>query len=330
VWPSYSLADARAEAEIALRCIERGEEPSTAKAKAKEIASDSENGTVGALCDRYIEEYLKKNVRRWAAAEGEINNHIRPRIGRNLVEEIQRADVRELIAAIEPKAPVAANRALQRLRAIFNWALEQDLVDRNPTLGIKRPTREKSVSRTLSDDELGSVWRGCDALSYPASQYFRFVILTGQRRDEVRMMHWNELDMKRADWVIPEERYKSRRRHLVPMTAGMVSSLKDMPLKDAGGYVFSVNEGETAYANVIKPKRKLDEISGVSGWTIHDLRRTLRTGLSRLGVRPDISERVIGHTVGGSLGQVYDTYEFRDEKLTALEQWGEHVIEISS
>ena len=93
--------------------------------------------------------------------------------------------------------------------------------------------------------------------------------------------------------------------------------------------MFSVTAGETAYGNVIKPKRKLDDISGVYDWTIHDLRRTLRTGLSRLGVRPDISERVIGHTVGGSLGQVYDTHEFRDEKRVALELWDAHVMEIS-
>lgn len=328
-WPAFSLAEARTEAEAALRSIERGEEPSTTKAQAKEIAFERGNGTVDALCDRYIDEYLKKNVRRWSAAEGEINNHIRPGVGQLLAKELQRADVRRLIATIKPDAPVAANRALQRLRAIFNWALEQDLVETNPTLGIKRPTRERPVSRTLSDDELGSVWRACDALQYPASHYFRFVILTGQRRDDVRMMHWSEIDIKRADWVISQERYKNRRSHLVPMTDRVVATLKNIPFASSGGYVFSVTAGETAYGNVIKPKRKLDAISGVYDWTIHDLRRTLRTGLSRLGVRPDISERVIGHTVGGSLGQVYDTHEFRDEKRVALELWDAHVMEIS-
>ena len=83
-----------------------------------------------------------------------------------------------------------------------------------------------------------------------------------------------------------------------------------------------------ANSNVTKPKRAIDTASEVTGWTWHDLRRTLRTGLSRLGTRPDVSERVIGHAVGGTLGQTYDTHEYRGEKLAALEAWGEHVMAV--
>ncbi len=152
------------------------------------------------------------------------------------------------------------------------------------------------------------------------------LILTGQRRDDVRLMHWAEIDLDRADWTIPAERYKGDRAHLVPLTEAMVAMLEEMSFRDRSGYVFSPTAGAKAYGNVVKPKRAIDKASGVTGWTIHDLRRTLRTGLSRLGIRPDISERVIGHAVGGTLGQTYDTHEYRAEKSAALEAWGAHVM----
>ena len=106
--------------------------------------------------------------------------------------------------------------------------------------------------------------------------------------------------------------------------------LEDMPFRDRQGYVFSSSGGETPTGNFAKPKRALDAASGVTGWTWHDLRRTLRTGLSRLGIRPDVAERVIGHSVGGKLGETYDLYEYRAEKLAALEAWDAHVKRVVS
>lgn len=324
-YPTIALADARTKARGELQKLDLGTDPRAGKRAAK-AAAVSLPGTVGDLCDRYVKQYLKKNVRRWEAAEGEIENHIKPHLGALGLGEIVRGHVREMLATIEVKYPVAANRALQRLRAVFNWAVEHDLAATNPTLGIKRPTKERPVSRVLSDDELAAVWKACDGLGYPAQQYVRFLILTGQRRDDVRLMHWSEIDLERADWTIPAERYKGDRAHLVPLTEAMVELLEDMPFRDRAGYVFSPSGGAIAYGNVVKPKRAIDMASEVTGWTLHDLRRTLRTGLSRLGIRPDISERVIGHSVGGTLGQVYDTHEYRAEKLVALEAWGAHVM----
>lgn len=325
-YPAFKLSEARDGAEAAVRAIGRKEDPAPRRRDDHTLALP---GTVGALCDAYIEQYLKKRVRRWKAAEGEINNHIRPHLGSVLLDKIERAHVRQMVTAIEPEYPVAANRALARLRAVFNWGLENDLCSTDPTRGIKKPTRERPVSRTLSDDELAAVWKACDSLRYPARELMRMLILTGQRRDDVRCMTWDELDLRMRNWVIPASRYKGDRPHLVPLTDAMVALLKDLPFKDRGGYVFSLSAGEVAYGNLVKPKRKLDKASGVTGWTLHDIRRTVRTGLSRLGTRPDIAERVIGHSVGGRLGETYDLYSYRDEKLAALGAWGAHVLPTS-
>jgi len=322
----FGLAAARGAARTKLEAIDNGEDPRPRKkSKAAAAGAVALPSTVGDLADRYIEQHLKRNVRRWKAAEGEIDNHIRPHLGKLRLDKITRAHVRQMLTAIEPEAPVAANRALARCRALFTWGAERDLVAGDPTLGIKRPTKEKPVQRILSDAELAAVWRASEQLGYPAREYLRSVILNGQRRDDVRLMHWSEIDLERRDWTIPPERYKANRPHLVPLTKAMVVLLEAMPFKDKGGFVFSAKGGETPYANLQKPKATLDKESKVTEWTLHDLRRTLRTGLSRLGIRPEVSERVIGHAVGGRLGRTYDVHEYRAEKLAALEAWDAHL-----
>ena len=331
-YPEFKLAEAREEAREARRKVSDGVSPVSARVAARAARearkATSLPETVGALCDEYIERYLEKKVRRWKAAKGEINNHIRPLVGDIRLDEISKAHVREMLADIEPQYPVAANRALQRLRAVFNWAIEQDLVINNPTAGIKKPTKEKPRSRVLSDDELVAVWRACDDLSHPARPYMQFLILTGQRPDDVRSMPWDELDLDMRNWVISADRYKGTRDHLVPLTNDHFKLLEQLPFRERGGYVFSASAGELPYGNLVRPKQALDKASEVTNWTLHDIRRTVRTGLSRLGIRPDIAERVIGHSVGGRLGETYDIYSYRAEKLAALEAWGAHLQKI--
>ena len=149
--------------------------------------------------------------------------------------------------------------------------------------------------------------------------------MSGQRRDDIRLMHWGEIDLKTRAWVIPAERYKGRRSHLVPLSAVMVEILEGLPFKDKGGYVLSLDGGGRAYSNVQRPKTALDTAAKVTGWTWHDLRRTTRTGLSRLGIREDVAARVIGHAVGGRLGATYNLHQFAEEKRAALEAWAQHV-----
>lgn len=318
-YPACSLSEAREEAQKALRAIERGDVPEERK---EALATAPQ--TFGDLCTKYVEEYLKPSVRRWKAAEGEIKNHLRPALGPKRLENVDRAAVRQMIDDIAKKHPVAANRALARTRAIFNWAIERDLWAFDPTAKMKKPAKEKPVSRILSDDELVAIWKGCDALDFPARQYVRFLILCGQRRDDVRCMMRDEVDGK--TWIIPAERYKGDRQHLVPLTDGMLSLLAESDVKD--GFVFSLTEGKKPYGNLVKPKRALDRASKVTEWTLHDIRRTVRTGLSKLGIRPDIAERVIGHSVGGRLGETYDLYSYREEKLQALKAWEKYVSDL--
>ncbi|MCH8112780.1 MAG: integrase arm-type DNA-binding domain-containing protein, partial [Proteobacteria bacterium] len=217
-----SLAKARERARAELEKIAAGTDPRDGRRARRTISLP---GTVGEMCDRYVDQHLKPNVRRWRAAEGEIDNHIRPRLGALRLDQITRGHVHEMLAEIKPEFPVAANRALQRLRAVFNWAVERDLVPGNPTLGIKKPTREQPVARTLTGDELAAVWKACDKLDSPAREFIRFLILSGQRREEVRLMHSSEISLSKRAWVIPAARFKADRDHLVPLTETMAAML---------------------------------------------------------------------------------------------------------
>ena len=287
--------------------------------------------TLGGLCDLYIERHLKSKVRRWENnAKPEIENHIRPRLGNLALEALTRAHVREMIREVAEDYPVAANRSLGRLKAILNWAVAEDLVKANVAAGIKRPTREKPVDRILSDAELRAIWKATEALEYPAREFASLLILSGQRRDDVRLMRWEEIDLEGRIWVIPADRYKSRRPQLVPLPDAMIDIIERLHYKKNGRFALSLNGGEKPYSNVTKPKSTVDKAAKVTGWTWHDLRRTMRTGLSRLGIREDIAERTIGHAVGGRLGLTYNLYDYADEKRLALEAWAAHVQGLQS
>jgi integrase len=325
-YPAIELAKARDMAREKLEAVARGQNPAADRraAKANGQAVTLPN-TVNALCDLYTARHLKPNVRRWWAAAGEIDNHIRPRLGNLALDGLTKAHVRAMVREVGQAYPVAANRVLARLRAVLNWAVEEDLIEANVAAGIKRPTKEKPVDRVLSEAELRAVWNATDRLDYPAREFARLLVLSGQRRDDVRLMHWSEIDFNARAWTIPADRYKGRRAHLIPLSDAMVEILEDMPFREAGGYVLSIDGGGRAYSNVQRPKVALDKAAMVTGWTWHDLRRTCRTGLSRLGIREDVAERVLGHSVGGRIGQTYNLYEFAEEKRAALEAWARHV-----
>lgn len=173
--------------------------------------------------------------------------------------------------------------------------------------------------RTLSDAELRSVWSALDRLTQHRTivPVVKLLLLTGQRRDEVAEMRWNEIEGNL--WAIPAERYKSKRDHFVPLTAAALAVLQSQPHRNDTSYVFPSARIQTPWASYSKGKAALDRLAPIAPWRLHDLRRTARTLMSRAGVRPDVAERVLGHVIAGVEG-IYDRYSYADEKRDALER----------
>src|SRR5262249_529633 len=183
---------------------------------------------------------------------------------------------------------------------------------------------ERARKRMLSDEELRDLWQALDTADVPACypSYVRTLLLTAQRRDEVARMNWSEIEG--SIWIIPAERYKTGIENVVPFT----DTVSQLLGKRRVGFVFSTTSGKLPFSGFSKAKHALDKTIAVlrraekrkpiEHWTLHDLRRTARSLMSRAGVSADIAERVLGHKIAGVRG-VYDRHEYVAEKREALE-----------
>jgi integrase len=222
---------------------------------------------------------------------------------------------------------VGANRAFAQLRKMFRWAVSRGLLDRSPCDGIDPPSAEKSRDRVLDTEELHLVWRAADGLGFPFGPIVKLLVLTGQRRSEVGGMEWRELDLDRAIWTIPASRSKNKRQHVLPLSPEAVEIIKAFPRFSDSKFVFS--PGETAPSGYSRAKTRLDARIGesIAPWILHDIRRSVASGLAGLGVNLPVIERLLNHVSGSFAGivGVYQKYNFADEMRGAMERWSRYV-----
>jgi integrase len=186
-----------------------------------------------------------------------------------------------------------------------------------------------SRDRVLSDDELRLVWKAAEGMGWPFGPMVQLLVLTGQRRSEVAGMEWQEVDLEKATWVIPSHRTKNAEAHLVPLSPPAVAILASLPR--VGDYVFTTT-GRTPVSGFSRAKAALDGRAEIAPWRLHDVRRTVASGMARLGVNLPVIEKVLNHTSGSFAGivGVYQRHSFADEKRRALEVWGRFVEELVS
>lgn len=247
--------------------------------------------------------------------------------GNRDIRSIGRADILDALDRIADRGgPIAANRYLACVRRIFNWAIERGLIEKSPTAGIKKPASETPRERVLGDDEVRRVLAATDAIGYPFGAVVQLLLLTGQRLGEVSGMRWDELDLDKREWHLPAERTKNRKPHIVPLSAGVLEIINRVPRVDTR-FVFSARTGKSISGFSVV-KAKIDEASGVSGWTLHDLRRTAASGMQRLGVSSEVVDKALNHVSGSFAGikGVYQRHDFADEKRKALEAWASFIL----
>jgi integrase len=209
-------------------------------------------------------------------------------------------------------------------RACYAWAVKRVAVPGNPFLALPVPASAPARDRVLTDDELAAIWRATEKASAPFGTLVRLLMLTGQRREEVASMQWAEIADDLSAWTIPGVHIKNGKPHLVPLSGPVQDILR--PLIRGEDLVFRGRVG-TAFSGWSACKADLDKDSGVTGWRIHDLRRTLATGLQRLGVRLEVTEAVLNHISGSRSGivGVYQRHDWKAEKAAALDAWAAHL-----
>jgi integrase len=330
----YTVEGARGEAVRLLAEVKAGRNPAEAK-RAERRSEPNRARLFGELAAEFIERHAKPNTRDWRKTEYLLRRDALPFWATRPVREITRQDVIELIDRVADRgARIHANRVLAAVRVLFNWALSRGVIEASPAAGVKAPGAETARERVLSDDELRAVWRAAEATPHPFGPFFKLLILTAQRRDEVAGMRWSEIDEARALWTIPGERAKNGRAHEVPLAAPALGILGSIPRVEGSDLVFSTN-GRTPISGFSKAKLRLDHASGVGlterdEWRLHDIRRSVTTFLAEMGVAPHVVDKLLNHVSGSIRGvaAVYNRHGYTDERRRALDAWANRLAAI--
>lgn len=325
----WTPSEARAEAKRLLLEVSQGSDPAAAKRRRKSSTTDYR---FASYADHFAERYLKPN---WPGsydrAASLLRRHAKPYFGNQDIRDIERADCTAFIDHLSHQE-ATARKAREVVGKLFGWAEDRGDIERNPMERVPAPKPGPGRERVLTDTELAQVWEACDAMqAHPYASLVQFLALSGQRRGEVGGMLWNEIDWDRAVWEVPSGRTKSKRGNVVPLTLPMIELLRAMPR--LGRLVFSIT-GENELGNHSKLKSKLDKLlveragETMEPWTLHDLRRSVATGMQRLGVSSDMIEVVQGRTRKIGAGIRYQRYDYLAEKREALELWSKHVLKL--
>lgn len=340
-YPTWTLEAARAEARELVQRIAKGNDPLEEKRR------------------RRAEPFVKELAIEWLdkaatglksekAIRGYILNDVVPAIGNLKVTDVRRRDVIELVEAKAETAPRAAAQVLLYARRLMDYATDRDIIPANPLAGLKPgsiqvkgkrdPLKAVTRARILDRDEVKSFWKDAEhcGLHRLTALCLKLILVTGQRPGEVAGMQEGEIDGR--IWTIPASRRgKTDSAHSVYLTdtalqivadaKGEIDRLHKRRREPWGGYYFEMRPDKSitnsAIARAVERSRAamVNKANDQWGhWTPHDLRRTMRTGLSACKVRPDIAELTIGHTKRGVVA-VYDQHGFEAERRAAVEAW---------
>lgn len=328
---ALTLEKARTKARQWLELLHRGTDPREEEEKKKAAEQRQRKNTFAAVAEDFVRDKLATE-RRGKDAERHIRREFLPRWGRLPVAQITESHVREVVRAAKDRgSPYEAHAILATARRLFSWAIDQrayglesspcDRLRPKAIIGEKKPRQ-----RILTDDEWRALWKASERVGYPYGPLYRMLALTGQRKSEVAEARWREFDIAAKLWTIPAERMKSDAAHAVPLSGDVIEILKSLPRFTKGDYLFSTDFGANPVNGFSKAKVRLDkamaaELGGkIEPFVIHDVRRTMRTGLSALPVPDLVRELVIAHSRPG-LHRVYDLHAYEKEKRHALELW---------
>jgi integrase len=282
------------------------------------------------LIGKLVEEFIADHVAGTATAHDttlRVKREIGERWQHRAVDEVRRPDVIAAVKQVGKRGSQTARNAHAQMSGFFTWAIGQGLIETNPARGIDLDSllgARVPRQRVLTDIETAAVWHSAQEIPVfgPA---VRVLQLTGLRLNEVIRCEWGEIDESAKRIVIPPERFKAGFSHICPLPPDALAILMAQSKVGKSPFVFTLT-GENPVSNIGRLKVKLDErIAERLGepmphWTLHDLRRTLRTRLASLRVPPHIAEMVLGHGKRG-MARVYDQHHYEPEMRAALTKW---------
>ena len=320
-----TLAMARVQAQKIFAARLEGRDPATEKRESRRrIIVDQ----VTDLLEAYIQQRVA-HLRSARIVSNRLRREAGSRWANKSIHEIKKRDVIDLVNEISLRSPGAAHRTLKALRTFFKWCVGRGIIDFSPADGAQSYWREKSRERVLTDPELGAVIKAARQIRAPYSGIVELLALTGQRREEVAQMTWDEVDLPSRTWTVPAARSKNNKSHIVHLSEQAQVVLAAAPRLHA--LVFATINGKRGQ-DFSSAKAELDRISGVTDWRLHDLRRTIVSGMARFGVPPHVADKILNHQAGtiSGVAAVYQRHEFLKERKEALDLWGNHIQQLVS
>lgn len=330
-WGGITLEQAREAARAILGDVAKGDDPKAKRAvrKAEAERDKAERAlTLEALVDDWAALHLAGKRPRYAA---EAVRAIKHAFGRDLAKpaaRLTRAEAVNVLDALAKAGKVAiAGRTLAYARACYAWAQKRGKVASNPFADLPIPAGVVARERVLSDEELGRVWTAAGTMAQPFGPFLRVLLLSLCRRDEVAGMRWSELSPDLATWMIPGARMKRGAAHVVALPEPARAALRTVKRIEGQDLVFTTT-GKTPVSGFTKAKATLDEAAQVTGWRLHDIRRTGVSALAKMGFNPVVADKLLAHqpsTLHGA-ARVYQRHDFADERARALDAWAAHVL----
>jgi integrase len=334
-YPAMGLAEARRLASDTKADIRRGSDPVSERRTQRKARA--ERSALPTVADR-LAEWQADKAADWSART--IQNYaqmvrydILPRLGPVPLTETTRQDWTSLVTVKRRTAPGVASTLYLVCSAFLGHAEASGWIDTHPLprkgLAALAP-RPKSRQRVLTDAELLAVWQAAGTQPPKARAFARLLILTGCRVTEIADISTGEIDREAACWTLPAERAKNRHSITLPLHPLALAEIASVwPTRVGTNSRMLGNTPGSGRANISKLKATIDQVSGVTGWRWHDLRRTVRTGLTRLGVDRTHAEAALNHATTG-LVQVYDRHDYAPEVIDALARWQAHVASLMS
>ena len=327
-YPDISLGKARKRADALRARVAAGENPVATK---RQERAEAASKTFKALADRFMKEHSQRHKRSWDADERNLRLHILPRWADRRFDSIGRQDAIALIEElVQAGTETLANRVHALISSIFSFAVDADLLKANPVARMRRRGAERVGRRVLSDAELRLFWSSIvrPPVSRQVGLALRLTLLTGARAGEVAGIVLTEFehldDLQRAAWILPANRSKNRKTHLVPLSPLAIETIRDAQglVDETAKYLFPSHAVSgapiTGHALAVAMARFAASLTiqdaFAATWrsdapTPHDLRRTVRTRMSELGISKEDRDAVLNHTPSDVGSKHYDLYD---------------------
>lgn len=327
-YPNLALSDARRKAKDVLVSVADGENPAYEKRKdVKAKSRTRQTIQISNLLELYEKLHLSQ-LRTGYQAKTFLREFARD-YGHLSITDFTKQDFVSLLNQIMLAGNYTkANRVYAHIKSFYSWAIGQGYLDRSPCEYIKRPYKEQSRKRFLSDQEICWFWQATGEELEPFGNMARLLLLTGQRLSEVCRMTENELQ-GREHWHLSAERTKNKEQHDV-FLSDLAQHIVWRDNRVAGSYLFSTT-GFSPVQSYDKPvkrfRSRMNELAGdeLPHWSFHDLRRTCETGMAMLGIDQNTIDRCTNHLSGRFMSRVYNQYEYQSQKTEAWQRWADHV-----